>query len=87
VNLHEYLEENYPGYNIVTPDGFDEAFIGVARQAGGLVVAVYDRDKCIEILARDMGLEDAEEYFAFNTEDAYVGSNTPMFLVRPPDAD
>lgn len=83
VDLQKYLEEHHPDEEIIIPDGLDDAFIGVARQAGGLVVAVYDREKCVEIFARDMGLKDAEEYFAFNTECAYVGANTPMFLVRP----
>jgi len=83
MDLQKYLEEHHPDEPIITPDGLDEAFIGVARQAAGLVVAVYDREKCVEILARDMSVEDAEEYFAFNTECAYVGINTPMFLSRP----
>jgi hypothetical protein len=83
MDLQKYLEEHHPDEPIATPDGLDDAFIGVARQAGGLTVAVYDREKCVEILARDMSVEDAEEYFAFNTECAYVGINTPMFLSRP----
>jgi hypothetical protein len=64
---------------ILLADGFEEAFVGVGRQFGK-PIAVYDRAKCIEILTRDMSEEEAEEYFQFNTEGAYVGEQTPIFL-------
>jgi len=60
-------------------DGFEEAFIGIARQFN-TPFAVYNRAKCIEILCKDMTWIDAEEYFQFNVEGAYVGENTPAFL-------
>lgn len=63
-------------------DGFDEALIGVARRCGQLSLAVYSREKCIEILAREMG-EDAEEYFEFNVSGSWNGENTPIFLWQP----
>jgi hypothetical protein len=43
-------------------------------------MAVYDRQKCIEILMRDMSEEDAHEYFEFNVIGAFVGENTPAFI-------
>ena len=45
-------------------------------------VTCYDRTKCIAILV-DGGMteEEAEEYFSFNVDDAWVGESTPMFLV------
>jgi hypothetical protein len=65
-------------------DGFDDALIGYAwgTPSGGCGVAVYDRDKCIAILmSRDgMTYEDAEEFFDFNVEGAYVGPMTPIFV-------
>jgi hypothetical protein len=61
-------------------DGFDEALIGTARRLSGTLVAVYDRNKCIEILARDMSPEEAEEYFEFNVEGAWMGEGTPIFI-------
>lgn len=62
-------------------DGFEEAFIGFARQFNRPFV-VYDRKKCIKILRRDMSRKDAEEYFQFNVEGAWVGESTPLFLER-----
>ena len=50
---------------------------------------IYDRKKCIEILAAGMTVTDedeqsaeemAEEWFEFNTIGAWVGERTPIFL-------
>jgi hypothetical protein len=72
--------------NLLMADGFEDAFVGVASQFTHPPVAVYDRAKCIQILmARDkMDHESAEEFFQFNVEGAWVGEQTPMFLVRLP---
>ena len=66
-------------------DGFEEAFIGSGTQFNK-EVAVYDRDKCIEILSKDMTIDEAEEYFDFNVTGAYVGEETPVFVTikNPP---
>jgi hypothetical protein len=66
---------------ITLADGFEDAFLGIARQFGK-PFALYDREKCIDILVNRDGMsdEEAEEYFQFNVEGAWVGENTPMFL-------
>ena len=83
-DLHEkiiaHVSELYPDYEILLASGFDEAFVGVATQAGANPVAVYDRKKCIDVLMQDMSEEDAYEYFEFNVIGSYVGENTPMFM-------
>ena len=66
-------------------DGFDDALVGYIERAGMPSIACYDKDKCIEILAKDMTHEEAVEYFYFNTAGAYVGENTPCFLTRTED--
>ena len=60
-------------------EGFSEALIGMGNRFT-YDVAVYDYEKCIEILARDMPRDDAEEYFEFNMAGAYVGEHTPVFV-------
>jgi len=63
-------------------DGLDEAFIGIGWQFN-TPLAVYDRDKCIEILeSQGMTPEEAQEYFYFNTQGAYVGEQTPIFIEK-----
>jgi hypothetical protein len=65
------------------PDGMDDAFVGIARQFN-IPFAVYDRQKCIEILMEDMdSLEEAEEYFNFNIGSSYLGGGTPAFIEVP----
>lgn len=66
-------------------DGLDDALVGYIERAGMPSIACYDKDKCIEILAKDMRHEEAVEYFYFNTAGAYVGENTPCFLTRTED--
>ena len=66
---------------IMFADDFDLAIVGVGRTFGGLLCAVYDADKIIEILMKDgMDCEDAHEYFDYNVAGAYVGEQTPIFM-------
>lgn len=67
--------------SVLLADGFESAFIGVAYQFN-TPFAVYDREKCIEVLMKDMTHEEAEEYFQYNVQGAYVGENTPAFLIK-----
>ena len=64
----------------LTADGFDAAIVGTFNR-DGTVVVLYDIDLCIDAL-QTQGITDrseAEEYFYFNTYDAYVGIGTPEF--------
>lgn len=62
-------------------DGFEQALLGYVERFGQSPLALYDRDKCIEILMlRDrMSYNDAVEFFEFNTLGAWMGENTPAF--------
>ena len=84
MKIQEEIENKLTdGETIQLADGFEDAFIGIARQFGK-PFAVYDRQKCIDILVErdEMSYEDAEEYFQFNVEGAWVGENTPAFLEK-----
>lgn len=72
-------DERFAGARIA--NGFDSALIGFGFQFTN-PVAIYDYDKCIEVLMKDMDREDAEEYFDFNVIGAWVGESTPVFLYR-----
>jgi hypothetical protein len=65
-------------------DGFDEALIGIAARCGSEPLAVYDRDRMIQILAKQMAIDDAVEYLDFNVVNAHIGPLTPMILDRIP---
>ena len=65
------------------PDGFDDAFVGIAERCGQEPVLVYDRQKCVNILqSQDMTEEEAVEFFEYNTLGSWVGDNTPIFITK-----
>jgi hypothetical protein len=72
-------------------NGFEDAYIGFIenRWVGedSAPIAVYSSSKCIEVLMRRDGMtyDEAAEFFEFNVSGAYVGPNTPMFLVDRPE--
>ena len=74
--LEAFAEEQQE--NIVFFDGFDDAIVGVIKKFNSYSV-LYDTNKVIQILMKDMSEEDAYEYFSFNIESAWVGDNTPAF--------
>lgn len=61
-------------------DGFEAALIGIV-EIFHRSIALYDKEKCLEILMKRDGMsrEDASEFFEFNVQGAYVGENTPAF--------
>jgi hypothetical protein len=63
-------------------DGLERALIGYVERFGVEPIALYDREKCLEILMEDgMTYEEAEEYFSYNVVGAWVGTSTPAFAV------
>lgn len=77
--LAEQLAEENP--EALLADGFEDALIGITANHHHPVVAVYDLDKCVEILITGgMTADEAEEYLSFNTLGAYVGEHGPLFL-------
>lgn len=64
-----------------TAGGFEEAYLGIAFGYGHEPAAVYDWEKCIELLMEQgMSREDAEEFFDYNTLGAGGRGTMPLFL-------
>lgn len=65
-------------------DGLEDALIGYTINTHHAIVAVYDFDKCIEVLVTRDGMdhEGAVEYLEFNTLCAYVGENGPLYIQK-----
>jgi hypothetical protein len=68
------------GCRVLLADGLDGAFVGLSGDG----VAIYDINKCIEILMKNTeGEEDpyvtAWEHFWYNVAGAYVGEKTPIW--------
>lgn len=74
----------YEDLIFLDPAVFDEAILGVAERFGMDPVVAYDRTRVIDIYARYMTREEAEEFFEFNTIGAWLGDATPVFIdMRP----
>lgn len=63
-------------------DGWDECILGTAWSPGRPLLVVYDANAIIEKLAQEMSETEAEEYFEFNIEGAWMGERTPVFVRR-----
>ena len=75
------IEEEYFDTKLLFADGFDDAIVGVSQQFNSFSVA-YDKNKCIEILKKDMNEDEAIEYFDYNVVGAYMGEHTPTFITK-----
>jgi hypothetical protein len=72
----ELLVELSGDEELLFADGFDDAIIGFDRNSFRVI---YSVTKAVAILEREMGANDAIEYFEYNVESAYVGEKTPIW--------
>lgn len=81
------LDDEESEAGIMLADGYEDAFVGVAFNHGMDLVAVYNIDRCIQVLVERDGMDadEADEFFNYNTLGAYAGPRTPMFLHLMPD--
>lgn len=75
-----------PGYkqreseSALLADGFEEALVGIGTHFT-THVAVYDYEKCVEILCSEgLSEEEALEHMEYNVTGGWVGPNTPVFI-------
>lgn len=62
---------------ILFADGLDDAIIGICPES---LRVVYSRTAVINVLMDHMGVEEAIEYAEYNTFNAYVGEQTPIWV-------
>ena len=68
-------------FMLLEPADMDAALVGLVTASRSAQVTCYDRDQVIDILMRDgMDRDEAEEFFSFNIEGAYMGEATPVYL-------
>lgn len=68
-------------------DGLEDAYLGHTVNHHHQNVAVYDYQRCIDVLIQRDGMDyaGAEEFLQFNTLGAYVGENGPLFIWKTCD--
>lgn len=68
--------------DLLRADGLNDAIIGVVQQFNKRLIC-YDREKVLAILVRRDGMNysEAEEFFEYNIQGAWVGEGTPAFFV------
>lgn len=80
------IAEEYPDVPLMMlePKYFDKAIVGIVHRTNQVQAICYDAVKCIKLLAKyeDMSEEEAVEYFEYNTQGAFVGEHTPVFLYK-----
>ena len=74
-NLGIFLEI-YGSDDTLKADGYDDCIIGVDSHQR----VVYDQEKIIDKLGKDMTREEATEFFYYNIEGSYVGDYTPLYI-------
>lgn len=79
--IKEIILERNPDAKFLEKE-FDEAVIGSAVQCGGKYVAIYDSNKCIEILMKELetGEIEAYEQYQFTVESISPSENNPILF-------
>ena len=79
MTILDQILEDHPDGEFLKVDGHDDAVIGYAYGSDRLV---YDQQVMLAILMEEgMTEEEAIEHFEFNIGGAYVGINTPIFVI------
>ena len=75
------LAEHF-GNDLLFADNFDNAIIGVSMGISCGTKVVYDAEEMARTLVVSEGITEQEawEYLEFNTFNAYIGDNTPIFV-------
>lgn len=90
--IREQISEENP--DALFADGFDAALLGPLCRCGQPTLAAYSYQKGVEVLMRPddqgspgMSYEDAIEWMDFNVVGAWVGENTPAWVMDLDDED
>jgi hypothetical protein len=85
VSKREQIFDNYVGVEelmFLEPEYFDEAIIGVASSASGVIAVAYSEPQIIKLLMQHdkMDPDEAMEWYQFNILGSFMGESTPIFI-------
>ena len=73
---------------LLVPTGMEDALVGVVERFGMEPVALIDKDVVIKnYMEGGMSEEEAEEFYQYNCLGAFVGDETPVFLITKIEQD
>lgn len=77
--LLETYQDIVGDVEILTADGFDDAIVGLDSKSFRVI---YDADVMVRILM-EQGMEevDAIEYLDYNVFNAWIGDQTPIYMI------
>lgn len=68
---------------ILLATGFEKAFLGIATDFAGHDRAVYDYDRCVEILMKQgMDADIAMNHMDYEVIGGWIGEGVPIFMQR-----
>jgi hypothetical protein len=77
MGLLESIIINYPDMMFMLAEGFDDALLGIEEKT---MVLVYSKDKCLDILSKDMEYIEALEYLEEEINVRYRIVGSPLFI-------
>ena len=67
-------------------DGFEDAILGVGRRCGQPDVLAYSYEAAVEgLMERGSSWQEAVEHMEFKVVGAWVGEETPIWIITDPD--
>lgn len=79
MNIRNMLQESYDE-SLLFADGFDTCIIGICEDFG-VTRVVYCVEKMTKhLISEGLPYEEAMEYLSFNTLNAWVGKQTPIYM-------
>jgi len=65
-------------------DGFEDAFVGMVERAGGLPIACYDYDKCVNVIRKKFEVSEkiAKETLKGEMVEKWYGHGSPYYLYK-----
>lgn len=85
MSKRDQISDHYVGVEelvFLEPEYFDEAIIGVASSASGVIAVAYSEPQIIKLLVQHdkMDPDEALEYYQFNILGSFMGESTPIFI-------
>lgn len=78
-NVREWILETFDDEEILFVNGFDDAIVGIDHAS---LRVIYDVQLMFMILIEEgMDSEDARDHLDFNILNAFVGDNTPIYML------